>query len=628
MCGICGIVAKKPDAPFGNLTEATRAMTRAMRHRGPDDEGFHVDERKGVALGHSRLSIIDLSTAGRQPLHNNENTIHAVVNGEIYNYRELRDGLAAKGHRFVSDSDSEVVPHLFEEHGSTAWEKLRGMYACAVYDEVSGALVLARDPLGIKPLYLYEDESVIAFASEIRAFRALDPRPEPSIEGIMDFLLQGCIPAPATHLKRVKALQPGEVVTVRNGALRRSRLATIADWCPPAARAQTPDVAELGHCLRDSVRRHLVSDAPIGLFLSGGIDSGTLAGIASQVADSDVRAVSVVVPGHAMDESAYARQTADAYGIGLTEIPLSQNDFETDLALFLSHLDLPSIDGFNTFVVSKAARQAGLTVALSGVGGDELFAGYPTFRWVPFYTMVRKCLGVAGPPGRHAAASLLGLLTRSSGADRVAEVIRTVGADRRAAFLAFRGLFVGRILEQLVAPDLQRHVPAALERFMDATEWCRDKRIPSDLAVGGLEIQNYMGPVLLRDTDALSMAHSLEVRTPLVDVEVVKAALPFLAHPARGDGYPKWPLRNALQNPLPEAVVQRKKQGFSFPWQEWMSGKVQSEFNEALREPGEWAQIIRPDAARRWQQAYTSGHAHWRCFWSLYVLMRLLSPTG
>lgn len=621
MCAICGIRLKSKRVPLEQAARWCAAMAARMAHRGPDDQGAYVDAAHRVVLGHRRLSIIDLSPAGRQPMFNEDHSVAVLVNGEIYNYRELQEQLRSRGHRFQSHCDVEVVAHLFEEKGAVAWSELRGMYAAAVYDVKSGVLHLARDPLGIKPLYVFETPDWVAFASELRAFEALAAPREMDWDGIADFLLLGSVPAPRTQRRGVWALRPGEEVKIDSGGIQRRGGSPVPGWCQEIDETSSRSVISLKECLRDSVKRHLVSDAPIGVFLSGGIDSGTMAGLAAE-SSASVRTVSVTIPGDELDEGALARETAALFHTDHVAVELDQSAFEKDLARFFEHLDLPSIDGLNTFIVAKAARQAGLTVALSGVGGDELFAGYPSFDRMPRLARVYQAAAWGGTPGRRLAAWGVEKLRPNSGGARYAEALRTHPADLRGAYLAMRGLFVGKFLRGLLRPELEPFARAAEARFLDETGWAVDGGVSPRLAVGGLELTRYMGSQLLRDTDVMSMAHSLEVRTPLVDVEVVKKSLPFLTQPMGGDGDPKWPLRQALSRPLPRSVVHRPKQGFIFPWQRWLRGVVLEEFDRQLAEESAWKICLRPDAVRWWREAYVAGWAHWSCFWAIYVLMK------
>ncbi len=628
MCAICGIKLISDRFSSEDAALLCKKMADTMPHRGPDADGFFLDPRQRVFLGHRRLSIIDLSPAGKQPLFNEDHTIAAMVNGEIYNYQEIRSQLVGRGHSFSSHCDVEVLTHLFEEKGATAWTNLRGMYAAAVYEMKSGVLHLARDPLGIKPLYLFESPDLIAFASEIRALTVLQSfTNDLDMGGIMDFLLLGSIPSPRTHFRNVYSLLPGETIQIHGNEIRHHGNSPVPGWCQEAAESKPKNIALLKDCIRESVAKHLMSDVPIGLFLSGGMDSGVLTGLATETSRLPVHTVSVTIPGHSLDESAYAQQTAKAFGTIHTEICLDQNSFEKDLPSFFDHLDLPSIDGLNTFIVSKAARKAGLTVALTGVGGDELFGGYSTFNFIPRFERTHQLARMGGRFGRNTAAIFLKLIRNDSGAARVAEALRFPRADVRMAYLACRGLFFGKFLEKLVVPELQSQAHEAQDRFMEETAWATQKKLPSPLAIGGLEFTRYMCNQLLRDTDVMSMAHSLEVRTPLVDIEASKCALQFLAHPFEGDGYPKWLLRQTLLHPLPDSVVKRPKQGFIFPWQEWLQGVVLKDFDRMFTEPKLWNDILRIESVQWWRDAYVRGWAHWSCFWAIYVLMKFLSAS-
>ncbi len=630
MCGICGIIPRKHEASTlsAKSLSFTQAMIARLRYRGPDDEGTCVlPFLPGGSFGHSRLSIIDLSPQGQQPMYSEDRSHILVTNGEIYNFTELRQELLSKGHKFRSSSDSEVILHLYEEEGTFAFDRLRGMYAVALYDQKSRKIILARDPLGIKPLYVYKTADFIAFASEINAFRALPETLQVDIEGISSFLLLGCIAAPRTHFKNVRALRSGEIVTIQDGNISYQGGIPLGQLYENANNQKPGNPDTVRESLRDSIQRHLISDAPIGLFLSGGIDSGIIAGLARETTQADVRTVCVTVPGHTMDESRYARMTAERYGISLQEVPFSQSDFESSIDAFFNHIDMPTIDGFNTFIVSQAARQAGLTVALSGVGGDELFGGYPTFSWVPFFNRISRIAGLLGAPSRRISAQLLRLCSQSSGGMRVSELLGRYPADRRIAHLAFRGLFVGDILSSLLNADSKASAETAFSRYMSNSAWAINRNIATPLAVAGMEIEQYMQPMLLRDTDVFSMAHSLEVRTPLVDMDVFQTCLPFLCNPPAEDKHPKWLLRHSVTKPLPSPVVTRKKQGFSFPWQEWMQGYTLSHLDEMLNAHNPDFEFLNISALRRQRDLYVSGKAHWRCLWGLYVLMRMLSDS-
>jgi asparagine synthase (glutamine-hydrolysing) len=626
MCAIVGIKLRKP----GSLVHPEKLieeMSSSMTHRGPDDAGIFCEAAKGVFLGHRRLSIIDLSPAGQQPFYNEDKTVAVLVNGEIYNYRELRKELLSRGHKFRSDCDVEVIPHLFEEKGVDCVKQLRGMYAAAVYDFKKGTLWLVRDPLGIKPLYFFENSELFAFSSEVQALQKLSSfKTEWDHDGLIDFLMWGSIPSPRTHFKQVRALLPGEVIQV-DDSVKSHGGNPVQHWCREALYGPVPELIDMKECLRDSVSRHMISDAPIGIFLSGGIDSGTIAGLATETLHSKVHTISISIPGHELDESRYARQTAQYYGTQHTELNLDQKSLENDIDRFFKHIDLPSIDGLNTYIVSKTAHQAGLKVSLSGVGGDELFAGYSNFEKAPFFTRWHSLASMGGPLGRELAATTLKWLRPNSSAHRIAEIFRSVPVDIRSGYFACRGMFAGRLLEDLLIPDLKVKVRLAHQRYMDETEWVVRDNYPAHLAIAGLEFTRYLTSQLLRDTDTTSMAHSLEVRTPLVDVEVLRCALPFLNKLPRGDGHPKWLLRQALSRPLPNEVTQRVKQGFVFPWQEWLRGFVLKDFDRRIQEDL-GCEFFNKPRLQWWRDRYVDGWAHWSNFWAIYVLLRFFQSSS
>jgi asparagine synthase (glutamine-hydrolysing) len=629
MCGICGIIPNnhtKAGSEPDTTLEFLHHMLRAMHHRGPDaQQASQLPGLQGAAFGHTRLSILDLSENGNQPMFNEDKTVVLVANGEIYNYRELRQELQSRKHHFVSTSDSEVILHAYEEYGTEAFARIRGMYAFALYDQKKEHILLKRDPLGIKPLYICETSAFIAFASEVRALLALPIDRQIDHEAIAAFMMMGCISAPHTHIKAIQALLPGQLVTIQRGQISRTNGNAIRDYIFSAAEAPPPATDTIKACLHDSMQRHLISDAPIGLFLSGGIDSGTLAGLATATGHTNIRGVCVTVPENDMDESRYARLTAQRYGISMQEIPLTKDVFEDSMSQFMRDVDMPTCDGFNTFIVSRAAKQAGFKAAISGVGGDELFAGYPTFCWVPFFTHFSRTLDVFGKRPRALAARLLRSCIRSSAATRVSLLMQQYRADQRISYLAYRGMFVSDVLSQLLVPDMAHAAENAFHRFMETTAWANEPSLPTPLVVAGLEIDRYMQPMLLRDADNFSMAHSLEVRTPFVDETVLQTCLPALAHTSHpADRHPKWLLRQVLDTPLPDPVVTRKKQGFTFPWQDWMTGQVVKEMRELTHSNHPLNACLCVPAVEKVVRDFESGRTHWRCLWSLFVLFKSL----
>jgi asparagine synthase (glutamine-hydrolysing) len=612
MCGIAGVVGYRAD---GRTDEAELlALRDAQTHRGPDDAGLWLSEDGRVGLGHRRLSIIDLSPAGHQPMASADGRLRIVFNGEIYNFRELRRELEARGQRFRSSSDTEVVLLGYREWGLGVLERLRGMFAFALWDAAERALLLARDPLGIKPLYYADEGARLLFASEVQALRAALRGAELDAEGLARYLLWGSIPAPRTLYAGIRALPPGCFARVREG---RSE-APLAYWRLEDAfgRAQAMSPAEAAEQLRgalaDSARAHLVADVPVGAFLSGGVDSSALVGLLSAHAAA-LRTVTLSFDVAELDEGAFAREAARLYATDHREIPLRIEEIRDRLPAAIRALDQPSVDGINTYFVAEAAVRAGLKVAVSGVGGDELFGGYASFARVPRLRRLRGAL--AAPPLRPLvgpAAALADALPRFRLRARLSNALR-FASDDAGAYFAERALMTPAEVRALLAPELSDALgdPVAdLRRRVDVS------KLPPEERVSALELSQYLGTQLLRDTDAVSMRHSLEVRTPLVDRELLLAACRVPAALRRA-GPAKRNLREAPSPPLPEALWKRPKQGFTLPFERWLrTAAIQPRLPEHP-----W---LRPAALREVLEAFRRGRLHFSRVWALHVLSEFI----
>ena len=573
MCGIAGIYAFVPGAPVTQAQEV-HAISQAMANRGPDGAGAWIAPHERIGLAHRRLSILDLSESGAQPMSTPEGRLWITFNGEIYNFRELRAGLEARGHRFRSTSDTEVLLHLYLEYGADMVRHLRGMFAFGIWDEREQTLFLARDPFGIKPLYYVDSKGVFRFASQVKALLAgggVDTAPDPA--GHCGFFLWGSVPEPYTTYRAIRALPAGCTMLVtpkgaqapsRYFSVRDEMLRAQADARPMAAIDAQALVAE---ALHDSVRHHLVADVPVGVFLSAGIDSSVLTAIASDLAPGRLRTVTLGFReylGTEMDETPWAERTSAAYGTQHETRWIERKDFGEKLEAILAAMDQPSIDGVNTYFVSRAAAQTGLKVALSGVGGDELFSGYSSFRDVPRLERLPAL-------GRHLprAARLLRRMTRIATGRRISPKyagIFELAGSTGGAYLLRRGLYMPWELEQVMDRDMAEGglaELAALESVEASVGGIRNPR----LRVSGLELAWYMRNQLLRDADWAGMAHSLEIRVPLVDAHFFRAILPALASP-RPPG--KATLAAAPRRPLPREIVQRAKSGFAVPVAEWV----------------------------------------------------------
>jgi asparagine synthase (glutamine-hydrolysing) len=621
-------------------------MAAAMRHRGPDDEGFFVDEVRapGLALGMRRLSIIDLKT-GHQPVWNETRDVAVIFNGELYNYRELRDRLIRHGHRFSTQSDTEVLVHAWEEWGEDCLEELRGMFALALVDlrkryATAPLLFLARDPLGIKPLYYTQTSEGFAFASEIRALVAGKIGAKSlSQDALTSYFLFGSVSEPVTLLDGVFSLPPGHRMLLyvpERRRMPRARAWWDATRSPAAKEGRaTRDFSSAARSLRarleDAVRAHLIADVPVGLFLSSGLDSSAIAAIAAR-AQAGICSFTLSFPRTAYDEAPVARSIAKHCGTRHRDIPLGGDAIVSRIDEAVTALDQPSMDGINTYFVSWGAREAGLKVALSGLGGDELFGGYATFTATPRITRLIRMAWFVPAPMRKALAPFLRAVTASRTSPDAARKAIAAWLSPDAlphAYFFTRALFpVGAELSRLIEPRFRPSSVAAdgvtleptwlgwLERAADGA-----RKLEGMSSVSWLEMRGYMASTLLRDTDAVSMARSLEVRVPLLDTPLVEfvGALPEVAR--RRDGTSKALLSEAIGDLLPQEVLAQRKRTFTLPWEDWLRGPLRKRMETSFGEvaPG-LAAYLRGDGVREVWGAFLEGKTSWSRPWSIYVL--------
>jgi asparagine synthase (glutamine-hydrolysing) len=574
MCGINGTFAYSDTARPVDHTELIRTRDH-MAARGPDGSGIWLSEDGRLGFGHRRLSIIDLSEAGAQPMSNAEGTLVVTFNGEIYNYRELRHKLESKGFVFQSSSDTEVLLHLYASKGESMVRELRGMFAFAIWDTLRRELFLARDPYGIKPLYYADDGGTLRFASQVKALLAgqtISRDPEPA--GVVGFHLWGNVPEPFTLYSAIRAVPAGCTVRVTSsGPTAPQRFHSIAETYAESERAGSPttpfrEVARAA--ILDSVRHHLIADVPVGAFLSAGVDSGALVGLMRDAGQNDIQTVTLSFGefrGRADDEAPLAALVARHYGAQHTERVVTEAEFVADLPLILRAMDQPSVDGINTWFVSKAARELGLKVAISGLGGDELFGGYPSFRDTPRWVASMRPfarLPALGRTARRLSAPFTRLLSLNP---KLAGMLE-LGGTYEGAYLLRRGVFMPWELDSVLDRDMVRTDLARLPALAPATATLDPRPERPFSLVATLESALYMRNQLLRDTDWTSMAHALEVRTPLVDAVLLEQLAPHLAARSRIPG--KMELALAPSKPLPEAIVKRRKTGFTVPIKTWL----------------------------------------------------------
>jgi asparagine synthase (glutamine-hydrolysing) len=620
-------------------------MTRAMSHRGPDDEAYLIGEARatGLALGMRRLSIIDLKS-GSQPIWNESRDVAVISNGEIYNYRELRERLILCGHRFTTQSDTEVLVHAWEEWGEDFLPELRGMFAIALLDlreryATTPLLFLARDPLGIKPLYYTQTAEEFAFASEVRALVSSGAAARRlSQDALTSFLLFGSVSEPVTLLEGVFSLPPGHRMLLHIPERRRTPRARPwwdATQSPAGRDRKRPrDLATAAKRLRpmleDAVRAHLVADVPVGLFLSGGLDSGAIATLATRV-HSGLRSFTLTFPGTSYDEAEMARAAAKHCGTQHTEIPLQGESMLARLDEAVSAVDQPTMDGVNTYFVSWAAREAGLKVALSGIGGDELFAGYDTFSNSRRLSRLIRTARFLPAPLRRATAGLLSRLIawRSSpDAGRKAAAAWAAPDALPSPYFFARTLFPPGELAKLTEPRFRPSTVAADGVTLEPTwlGWlertaAEASKLEPTSATAWLELRNYMASTLLRDTDSVSMSRSLEVRVPLLDTPLVEfvTALPDAARHSRG--VQKALLIEALGELLPKEIVAQPKRTFTLPWEEWLRGPLRGKLAASFAEtaPALAPHLHKEGVLGVWR-AFLAGKTSWSRPWSLYVL--------
>ena len=576
MCGFAGIFAWSISAPPVDMTELA-SMGARMATRGPDGSGtWHCQDLR-VALTHRRLSIVDLSDAGAQPMWSTNRRYCVVFNGEIYNYRELRRALDQRGTRFASCSDTEVLLHLYAEKGADMVDDLRGMFAFAIWDEVQRSIFLARDEFGIKPLYYADDGKTLRFASQVKALLAGG-----GIAGDEDqaawtgFFLMGSVPEPLTTIKAIRSLPAGTSLlsdSSGNRMMRRfgSPAMIYAGRHRELRPANASDAAEqVREALLDSVSCHLMSDVPVGAFLSGGTDSGALVGLMRDCGVSDLQTVTLgfrEFAGSADDETSVAEEVARTYGTRHACRIVGAKEFRQDLPKIIAAMDQPTIDGINSWFVSKAAHELGLKVVVSGLGGDELFGGYPSFHDVPRLAEAVNPFRNFPAVGRALRRALSYLDLNRFGLHPKLAAVPEFGGSYPGSYLLRRGLFMPWELGSLWGEEKARAGLASLD-IMGIIEDSLAPR-PSNAfhTVSALESSLYMRNQLLRDADWTSMAHSLEVRVPLVDRVLWCKMAPLavsLQTPFR-----KEHLFNSPSKPLPRSV-RHPKTGFGIPVGHWL----------------------------------------------------------
>jgi asparagine synthase (glutamine-hydrolysing) len=571
MCGIAGILEKFGSNPQ-ELNSRLQSLAASLRHRGPDASGTWNDAFGLVGLAHTRLAILDLTSSGNQPMSTPDGALHIVFNGEIYNFQALRADLEAGGVHFISHSDTEVILRLYERDGSAMLGRLRGMFALAIWDSRTRRCLLARDPLGVKPIYYSIKGSRLAFASELQALQKQGLTGSDLDAGaILDYFKTGSVPEPQTLLQDCHCLEAGHYLIWQEGRIAKHCFFSHSheyDETPPETAIRTAREA-----LLESVESHFISDVPVGLFLSGGIDSTAILALATILGKRNLDTFCVSVDDPTLNEGETAQRTAFHFGTRHHNILIDADRAYDSFARFLHVMDQPSIDGFNTYLVSAAAREQGVKVVLSGLGGDEIFGGYRSFEVVPKIMRAGRIGGYL-PLINSALGYLLERISRDNRARRMGSFLQ-IDPSPANAHTCFRGIFSTHDARLLAAHYLRcspKDVPEVSSMQISAAD---DRE-----AVADCELRLYMRNQLLKDSDVMSMAHGLELRVPFVDSNLLQRI---------GSIPPELRLRSGKQllleavPEIPDWVKKRSKQGFAFPFEKWLSQRWDGPFAEVSR---------------------------------------------
>ena len=590
MCRIAGMISKRftPD----EIVEKVVIMSDSLKHGGPDDDGIFVDEKRCLVFGHRRLSLIDLSSNGHQPMTDVEQKLWITFNGEIYNYRELKEQLLKIGAKFHSDTDTEVILNAYAHWGISSFSKFRGMFAFALYDTIKAVTYLVRDTIGVKPLYYHHENGGLSFASEVRAFDIAGIAREKDKTWLVKFLAFGHVPEPFTTLKNVYSLPKGHYLSWQHHD-STCVISPYANNTSHEVYISDIDTAKerLHQTLTLAINRQLIADAPIGVFLSGGIDSSLITLLANQQKEQQLNTISIYFDEKTYDERNFQKLVLNKISGHKFSHLVKQQDFEEFFPKIISDMDMPTTDGINTWFISKYAHEDGLRAVLSGLGADELFGGYPSFTRIRYLKYLRKI-----PSYLFNAANYFNT-------DRYRKISFLAHNHPLADYLLLRGLFVPEDIAKIIDLDLKEvgevlfgnHTVPYLHTYgYEHAAW--------------FETNLYMQNQLLRDTDVMSMSHGLEVRVPFLDEDFKRLAEIIAPEIRFNDEQPKKILIESFKNILPAEIWKRPKMGFTFPLQEWMGQNSQiSNFNNYK---GKLAQTT--------VKKFKTGEVHWSKVFALY----------
>lgn len=592
MCRIAGIVSNT--VSIEQIGAKVSTMCGVLKHGGPDDEGIFFDKQLNIAFGHRRLSIIDLSKKGHQPMADVAQKAWITFNGEIYNYIQLKEQLLKAGASFKSNTDTEIILAAYLHWGTEAFSKLRGMFAFALYDVANALTYLVRDSMGVKPLYYHINSGQLSFASEVKALKAAKIAVEAEPTWPIRFLAMGHIPEPYTTLKNVFSLEKGHFLCWENNT---GTFQIKPYYIPPSFTSHITDIGTAQHqiniALKTAIKRQLIADAPIGVFLSGGIDSSLISLLANEQKDQQLKTISIYFNEKTYDERTYQNTILNKVTGEKFAHLVQQSDFETFFPLIINGMDMPTTDGINTWFISKYAHEDGLKAVLSGVGADELFGGYPSFKRIKYLQHLRK------------TPSFMFGIAKYFKEDKYKKISFLTNRHPLADYLLLRGLFIPGDIAQILNID-ESQVNDIL--FRDNL-----MRVPTSYDedhAAWFETNLYMQNQLLRDTDVMSMSHGLEVRVPFLDEDfqqIVQSISPKIRFDQK---HPKRILTDSFDNLVPETVWNRPKMGFTFPLQKWMNNH--NEIGNEVLYKSKYAQ----KAVRKFKQ----GHLHWSKIFALYQI--------
>jgi asparagine synthase (glutamine-hydrolysing) len=623
MCGIAGFIDF--DHNVDNPDKVLRNMLDRLHHRGPDDRGEErIQTANGTTLhlGHQRFSIIDLTQGGHQPISNDDKSVWVSTNSEIYNYKELRNELARK-YQFHSESDTEVLLRSYENWGVKCLDRLLGMFSFAIWDSQNEALFIARDRLGIKPLYYNIDNKQFAFASELRSLLAggfIKKTINPT--GLYNFLSFGHSSSPETIIGTARELKPGHYLWIdKNGDWEEKEYWNPFSINETSTTSHEKIQDQIRICIEEAINCRRASDVPLGAFLSGGIDSSVVVGNLAKLSKDPITTLTIGFAEKQFDESEFSQEIADRFKTKHHLMCLNEEQLLQALPSSLSSMDQPSIDGINTYLISRSAHELGLKVVLSGLGGDELFGGYPSFHLIPTLLQRKKWLNIIPQSLAKWGIGLSKSMFSPTQANKLEHLVQGKLSGAHEYFL-IRALFCEEPISTLFSDNEQAQ--AEIDKDFQRTLALTEKGPKGDLfnQISYLETFHYLQNMLLRDVDMMSMAHPLEVRVPFMDHRLVELMFKIPGkEKVSKENYAKSLMINSMKSLIPDSVSHRKKMGFTFPFELWMRGALRPEMENVLLTPmNQLANLVSQDAIEKVWSDFLSGQVSWSRPWALYVL--------